>query len=231
MSVEFDGGDRPARSLTPAAPSSPNGTATLQADAPVDPFSEPKRAAFLNALVDAIEGEVDATTGTRARYSTDAGLYRIPPLALVFPASVEDVLTTLDLARKYEIPVTSRGGGTSCAGNAIGPGIVLDFTRHLNKVVSIDPHSRTAVVEPGCIEASLQEAAAPFGLRFGPDPSSQNRASIGGMVGNNACGPHATAWGRTADNIVALDCVDGLGRRFTAKLEHDASLYEVPGLA
>lgn len=231
MSVEFDGGDLRARSLTPADPSPLNGMASLQADAPADPFSEPKIAAFLNALVEAIEGEVDATTGTRARFSTDAGLYRIPPLALVFPASVDDVLTTLDLAREYEIPVTSRGGGTSCAGNAIGPGIVLDFTRHLNKVVSIDPHSRTAVVEPGCIEASLQEAAAPFGLRFGPDPSSQNRASIGGMVGNNACGPHATAWGRTADNIVALDCVDGLGRRFTARLEHDPSLPEVPGLA
>ena len=101
MSVEFDGGDLRARSLTPTDPSPLNGTASLQADAPADPFSEPKIAAFLNALVEAIEGEVDATTGTRARFSTDAGLYRIPPLALVFPASVDDVLATLSLAREY----------------------------------------------------------------------------------------------------------------------------------
>lgn len=231
MSVEFDRSGPSARSLTPADPSPVNGTGTVQADAPRDPFADPARAAFLNALVDSLEGEVDATTGTRARFSTDAGLYRIPPLAVVFPKTVEDVLAVLDLAREHGIPVTNRGGGTSCSGNAIGPGIVLDYTRHLNRVVSIDPEARTAVVEPGCIEATLQAAAAPFGLRFGPDPSSQNRASIGGMVGNNACGPHATAWGRTADNIVALDCVDGLGRRFTARREHEPSIPEVPGLA
>ena len=180
----------------------------------------------LRALID-----VDSSTGTRARYSSDAGLTRIPPLAVAFPRTPEQALAAFDLARAHGVPLTARGGGTSCASNAIGPGLVLDFSRHMNRVVSIDPETRTATVEPGCVGSTLQAAAAKYGLRFGPDPSSQNRATIAGMVANNACGPHATAWGRTSDNIVSLDCVDGQGRRFTATTSHDATLSDVPGLA
>ena len=180
----------------------------------------------LRALID-----VDASSGTRARYSSDAGLTRIPPLAVAFPRTPEQALAAFDLARAHGVPLTARGGGTSCASNAIGPGLVLDFSRHMNRVISIDPKARTATVEPGCVGSTLQAAAAKHGLRFGPDPSSQNRATIAGMVANNACGPHATAWGRTSDNIVALDCVDGQGRRFTATTGHDTALSDVPGLA
>ena len=180
----------------------------------------------LRALID-----VDASVGTRARYSSDAGLTRIVPLAVAFPRTPEQALAAFDLARAHGVPLTARGGGTSCASNAIGPGLVLDFSRHMNHVISIDPEARTATVEPGCVGSTLQAAAAKHGLRFGPDPSSQNRATIAGMVANNACGPHATAWGRTSDNIVALDCVDGRGRRFTATTSHDSALRDVPGLA
>ena len=180
----------------------------------------------LRALID-----VDSSTGTRARYSSDAGLTRIPPLAVAFPRTPEQALAAFDLARAHGVPLTARGGGTSCASNAIGPGLVLDFSRHMNRVISIDPEARTATVEPGCVGSTLQAAAAKYGLRFGPDPSSQNRATIAGMVANNACGPHATAWGRTSDNIVSLDCVDGRGRRFTATTGHDSALRDVPGLA
>lgn len=180
----------------------------------------------LRALID-----VDASSGTRARYSSDAGLTRIPPLAVAFPRTPEQAIAAFDLARAHGVPLTARGGGTSCASNAIGPGLVLDFSRHMNRVISIDPEARTATVEPGCVGSTLQAASAKHGLRFGPDPSSQNRATIAGMVANNACGPHATAWGRTSDNIVALDCVDGQGRRFTATTSHDAALSDVPGLA
>ena len=175
--------------------------------------------------------DVDASSGTRARYSSDAGLTRIPPLAVAFPRTPEQAIAAFDLARAHGVPLTARGGGTSCASNAIGPGLVLDFSRHMNRVISIDPEARTATVEPGCVGSTLQAAAAKHGLRFGPDPSSQNRATIAGMVANNACGPHATAWGRTSDNIVSLDCVDGQGRRFTATTSHDAALSDVPGLA
>lgn len=189
---------------------------------------------------------IDLSTTTRAPYSTDAGNYRIVPEAVCFPRSVDDVLAILAACRRHNVPITSRGGGTSCAGNAVGPGVVIDFSRHMNKVLSIDPEARTATVEPGCIQSDLQKAAAPHGLRFGPDPSSMNRCSIGGMVGNNACGPHATAWGRTSDNVISIDCIDGLGRRFTAHLNHAApastlaptpgqgeagTLAEIPGLA
>ena len=180
----------------------------------------------LRALID-----VDASVGTRARYSSDAGLTRIPPLAVAFPRTPEQAIAAFELARAHSIPLTARGGGTSCASNAIGPGLVLDFSRHMNRVLSIDPEARTATVEPGCVGSTLQAAAAKHGLRFGPDPSSQNRATIAGMVANNACGPHATAWGRTSDNIVALDCVDGRGRRFTATTGRDSALRDVPGLA
>ena len=180
----------------------------------------------LRALID-----VDASSGTRARYSSDAGLTRIPPLAVAFPRTPEQAIAAFNLARAHGVPLTARGGGTSCASNAIGPGLVLDFSRHMNRVISIDPEARTATVEPGCVGSTLQAAAAEYGLRFGPDPSSQNRATIAGMVANNACGPHATAWGRTSDNIVSLDCVDGQGRRFTATIGHDAALSDVPGLA
>ena len=180
----------------------------------------------LRALID-----VDASVGTRARYSSDAGLTRIPPLAVAFPRTPEQAIAAFELARAHSIPLTARGGGTSCASNAIGPGLVLDFSRHMNRVLSINPEARTATVEPGCVGSTLQAAAAKHGLRFGPDPSSQNRATIAGMVANNACGPHATAWGRTSDNIVALDCVDGRGRRFTATTSHDSTLRDVPGLA
>ena len=180
----------------------------------------------LRALID-----VDASSGTRARYSSDAGLTRIPPLAVAFPRTPEQAIAAFDLARAHGVPLTARGGGTSCASNAIGPGLVLDFSRHMNRVIYIDPEARTATVEPGCVGSTLQATAAKHGLRFGPDPSSQNRATIAGMVANNACGPHATAWGRTSDNIVSLDCVDGQGRRFTATTSHDATLSDVPGLA
>ena len=175
--------------------------------------------------------DVDSSVGTRARYSSDAGLTRIPPLAVAFPRTPEQAVAAFHLARAHGVPLTARGGGTSCASNAIGPGLVLDFSRHMNRVISIDPEARTATVEPGCVGSTLQAAAAEYGLRFGPDPSSQNRATIAGMVANNACGPHATAWGRTSDNIVSLECIDGRGRRFTATTSHDSALHDVPGLA
>src|SRR5690349_16397745 len=163
-----------------------------------------------------VRGSVDDGVRRRAEYATDASNYRVVPQVVVEPLDLDDVLATLEVSRTTGTPVTSRGGGTSIAGNAIGTGIVIDFSRHLNRILELDPGSRTARVEPGVILASLQTAAAPHGLRFGPDPSTQARATLGGMIGNNACGPHAVAYGRTADNVRALTMIDGRGRRFTA---------------
>ena len=187
----------------------------------------PPAAALVGALRDAMRGEVDDATRRRAEFSSDASNYRVVPLVVAFPRDVDDVLAALAVAREQGVPTTMRGGGTSVAGNAIGTGLVLDTSRHMNRVLSVDPDARTARVEPGAVLAALQRAAAPHGLRFGPDPSTLTRATLGGMIGNNACGPHAVAFGRTADNVVSLDVVDGTGRRFTAADHLDA----VPGLA
>ena len=176
----------------------------------------------------AVSGEVDASSRRRAEYSTDASNYRVVPEVVVFPRSTDDVLATLEVARAHGSPLTSRGGGTSVAGNAVGPGVVIDFSRHLNEVLEIDPEARTARVQPGTVMSTLQAAAKQHGLRFGPDPSTQNRCTIAGMIGNNACGPHAVAYGRTVDNTRALDVVDGTGRRILAGR---GDLSAIPGLA
>ncbi len=145
--------------------------------------------------------EVHDDDGTKAMYSSDASLYRIPPLAVVRPRDAADVATTLEVARGLGVPLTARGAGTSIAGNAIGRGVVLDFSRHMNRVLAVDPDARTAVVEPGTVHAVLQKAVLPHGLRFGPDPSTHPRCTIGGMIGNNACGNRALGYGRTSDNV------------------------------
>lgn len=170
----------------------------------------------LAELAASISGEVESSTRVRAEYTSDASNYRVVPAGVVFPCDAEDVRKILAVCRRHHMPVVARGGGTSVAGNSISNGIVLDFSRHMHRILHIDPQARTATVEPGVVMSDLQAAAAPYGLRFGPDPSTQNRATFGGMVGNNACGPHAVAWGRTADNVLELRCIDGTGREFTA---------------
>ncbi|WP_104190660.1 FAD-binding and (Fe-S)-binding domain-containing protein [Cryobacterium sp. Y82] len=153
----------------------------------------------------------DATT--RAAYSSDASLYRVVPSLVVFPHDADEVLATLAVCRSRGIALTSRGAGTSVAGNAIGTGVILDFSRHMNRVLSLDVEGKTAVVQPGTVHATLQKAAMANGLRFGPDPSTHTRCTIGGMIGNNACGSRTLAYGRTADNVTHLDVVTGGGQR------------------
>jgi FAD/FMN-containing dehydrogenase/Fe-S oxidoreductase len=155
--------------------------------------------------------DVDDSTLTRALYSSDASLYRVIPQVVARPRHRDELLAILEVARQTGAPVTMRGAGTSIAGNAVGTGIVVDTLKHLNQVVSIDPEARTAVVQPGVVHADLQRAAAPYGLRFGPDPSTHTRCTIGGMIGNNACGSRALGYGRTVDNVVALDVAHGPG--------------------
>ena len=155
--------------------------------------------------------DVDDSPLTRALYSSDASLYRVVPQVVARPRHPDELLAVLDVARELGVPLTMRGAGTSIAGNAVGPGIVVDTVRHLRRVVSIDPEARTAVVQPGVVHAALQRAAAPHGLRFGPDPSTHPRCTIGGMIGNNACGSRALGYGRTVDNVEALQVAFGTG--------------------
>lgn len=162
-----------------------------------------------------VDGEVDDSTRRRAEYSTDASNYRVPPAVVVFPRDADDLEATLAAAREVNQSVTMRGGGTSVAGNSIGPGVVIDTSRHMNRILDVDPQARTARVQPGVVLSELQKLAAPHGLRFGPDPSTTNRATLGGMIGNNACGPHAVAHGKTAQNVHGLEVVTGDGRRLS----------------
>jgi len=222
----------PAQTRTPQPPERTSDVreARRAAERAAERAADEARNAVAAALRTVVTGEVDASARRRAEYSTDASNYRVVPEVVVYPRTTDDVVRALEVLRELEVPVTARGAGTSVAGNAVGPGVVLDFSQHLNQVVEIDAEARTAVVQPGTIMTTLQKAAAPLGLRFGPDPSTQNRATLGGMIGNNACGPHAVAYGRTADNVIALDVVDGRGRRFTAG-SGDPTFAAVPGLA
>ena len=167
-----------------------------------------------------VRGDVEADARRRAEYSTDASLYRIVPRVVVCPRDDKDVEETLKIAREYDVPFTSRGAGTSVAGNSIGPGIVLDFSRYMNKILEIDPEKRIARVQPGLVMAKLQKEAGKYGLRFGPDPSTQTRATFGGMIGNNACGPHAVAYGRTVDNVEEVTAFLADGRRIIAQTDN-----------
>jgi FAD/FMN-containing dehydrogenase/Fe-S oxidoreductase len=161
--------------------------------------------------------EVDDSPRRRAEYSSDASNYRVVPDVVAFPRHADEAAAALDVARQAGVPLTSRGGGTSIAGNSVGSGVVLDFSRHMNRVLAVDPEARTAVVEPGAILDHITAAAAGHGLRFGPDPSTHSRATIGGSIGNNSCGARALRYGRTADNVVSLDMLTAAGERLAAR--------------
>jgi len=166
-------------------------------------------------------GEVEFDTSSRALVTMDASNYRRVPVGVVAPRDADDVAATLAVCREHGVPVLARGSGTSIAGQATGVGVVLDFTRHMNRIESIDREAGTAVVQPGVILDRLRDAAAraaPAGsgagaLTFGPDPSTHSRCTLGGMIGNNSCGSHSVAWGTTADNVHELDVLTYGGER------------------
>jgi FAD/FMN-containing dehydrogenase/Fe-S oxidoreductase len=164
-------------------------------------------------LTTVVAGEVRFDPAHRAMWSADASNYRKVPIGVVAPRDAADVEAVLAVCREHQVPVLPRGAGTSIAGQAVNTAVVLDFTKHMNRILSLDPDARTARVEPGVICDQLRDAAAPHGLTFGPDPSTHNRCTIGGMVGNNACGSHSVAWGKTVDNTVALETLTYRGER------------------
>ncbi|WP_327290657.1 FAD-binding and (Fe-S)-binding domain-containing protein [Streptomyces sp. NBC_01198] len=175
------------------------------------------------ALREAVRGAVEWGAGARSVMTMDASNYRKVPVGVVAPVDAEDVAAALGVCREYGVPVTARGGGTSIAGQAVGTGVVMDFTRHMNRLLEIDPQARTARVQPGLVLDALRRAAAPHGLTFGPDPSTHSRCTLGGMIGNNACGSHSVAWGTTADNVRALDVLTYRGEIVRPGAPGDAS--------
>lgn len=172
-----------------------------------------------------LEGEVRFDAHTRFLFSTDASLYSIEPIGVVFPRHADDVVATVTTAARYGVPVLPRGGGTSLAGQTVGQAVVMDFSRHMHGLVGIDAESRTARVQPGLVQDELNQAAGRHGLLFAPDTSTSNRATLGGMVGNNSCGSRSARYGMTVDHVNALDVVlaDGTRARLGAVTEAECA--------
>jgi FAD/FMN-containing dehydrogenase/Fe-S oxidoreductase len=175
-------------------------------------------AAFTARLRRTITGEVRDDRESRALYSSDASNYRVLPAVVAAPRSVDELAATVALAAEAGVPLTMRGAGTSIAGNAIGTGLVVDARRHLGGILELDPAAMTTTVLPGTVLDALNLAAAAHGLRVGPDPSTHDRATVAGMVGNDACGSHSVRWGTTAESVLGLEVVtvDGARRRIGA---------------
>ncbi|SFR42014.1 FAD/FMN-containing dehydrogenase [Marinobacter daqiaonensis] len=166
-------------------------------------------------LRDRLQGEVYFDPGNRALYATDASNYRQVPVGVVIPRSADDIETAVAIAREFDAPILMRGAGTSLAGQTCNAAIVLDTSRYLNRVTSLDPEKRLASVEPGVVCDTLRNAAEKHGLTFGPDPSTHTHCTLGGMIGNNSCGAHSVTSGKTVDNIESLEVLTYDGLRLT----------------
>lgn len=166
-------------------------------------------------LRDRIEGEVRFDDGSRALYAADASNYRQVPIGVVLPKTVDDVVAVVELCRTYGAPLLSRGGGTSLCGQCCNVAVVLDFSKYLNRVLEIDAENATARVQPGVVLDDLRNRANEVGLTFAPDPATHNHNTLGGMVGNNSCGPHSVMGGETVHNVIELDVLTCDGLRMT----------------
>jgi len=144
---------------------------------------------------------------SRHLFSRDASMYAIEPLGVVFPRDGDEAAAVVSTAAEFGVPVLARGAGTSLAGQAVGRAVVMDFSRHMNRILAIDGEARRARVQPGVVQEQLNLAAARHELMFGPDTSTSNRATLGGMIGNNSAGSHSVRYGMTVDHVLSLDVV------------------------
>lgn len=182
-------------------------------------FLELKRQALARHLRKETSGEVHADGVTRRLYSTDASIYQIEPVTVFLPRTAEDLRVAVQICRDHHIAIIPRGGGTSLSGQSIGAGLVIDASKHLRKVLDIDPAHHTARVQPGVVLEHLNQQAAQHGLMFGPDVSTASRATLGGMIGNNSAGSHSIVHGLTVDHVQSLNVVFSDGVRVTLQRE------------
>ena len=185
--------------------------------------------AFWERLAQEIEGEAASDLFTRGRYATDASMYQCFPAGVVCPKSANDVAIIIEMAREEGVPVTARGGGSSTAGQALGEGIVVDFSKHLTNIVEIDAESRRCVVEPGCSSAALNAALEAHGLACPVEIASAGQATIGGMLGNNSSGLRAMRYGSMRDNVISADALLADGQRVLFRAVGDAETQSFPG--
>ena len=165
------------------------------------------------ALRAALGGEVRFDSYTRHLYSTDASLYAIEPLGVAWPRDADDVVAAVHVAADHGVPILPRGAGTSLAGQTVGRAVVLDMSRYMHRLLELDAESMTARVQPGVVQDDLNQAAARHRLMFAPDTSTSNRATLGGMIGNNSCGARSARYGMTIDHVASLDVVLSDGSR------------------
>ncbi|HVS72960.1 MAG TPA: FAD-linked oxidase C-terminal domain-containing protein [Phycisphaerae bacterium] len=162
-----------------------------------------------------ISGEVRFDPGSRALYATDHSIYRQVPIGVVIPRTIDDVLATVDACHRFGAPLLSRGAGSSLSGQTCNVAVVIDFSKHVNRILNFDPDAATAEVQPGVICDQLRHTTEPRHLILPPDPATHQYCTLGGMVGNNSCGAHSVMGGRTSDNVEELDILtyDGLRMR------------------
>jgi len=169
-----------------------------------------------HSLKQEIQGDVRFDALSRALYATDAGVYQIMPVGVVIPRGQNDVIAVVNLCARYGVPITPRGAGTAVGGQAIGRGVVLDFSKYMKRILEINQEEKWAWVEPGAVLDELNAVLAQYGLQFAPDVATSNRATLGGMIGNNSAGVHSLLYGKTDDHVLELDVVlgDGTVARF-----------------
>ena len=182
---------------------------------------------FQQALLSAIDGEADFSAAGVALYTSDASNYRQVPLCVVYPKTTDDIVSTTALCKAHGLSVLMRGAGTSQNGQTVNEAVILDCSRHLHRVLDIDVDKREALIEPGIICDSLKAQAQRHGLTFGPDPATHSRCTLGGMIGNNSCGPHSMLAGKTVENVVELEVLTPSGERFWAGATTEAELESI----
>ena len=182
-----------------------------------------EREELAHELAQRVSGEVRFDPFSRVLYSTDASIYQMEPIGVVIPRSVEDVLAVVEVARDNGVPVLPRAGGTSLAGQTVNHAIVIDFSKHLNQVLEVNREEQWARVQPGIVLEQLNKHLAPFNLQYAPDPTTANRACVGGGIGNNTCGAHSVIYGKTLDHVkeVAVVLSDGSPAHFRPLESHE----------
>ncbi|MDA4110367.1 FAD-binding and (Fe-S)-binding domain-containing protein [Mycolicibacterium holsaticum] len=180
-----------------------------------------------NDLAKRVCGEVRFDPGSRAAYSTDASNYRQIPIGVVVPATPEGAEEAVAVCREYDVPVLSRGGGTSLAGQCCNAAVVLDWSKYCTRIVSVDTEAATAIVEPGIKLDQMNGQLKPHGLMVGPKPSTHVSCTIGGMIGNNSCGSTAQAYGKMVDSIRRLEILTYDGLRLWVGAADDAELGRI----
>jgi len=190
-------------------------------------FSDAESQRLADRLRQSVRGEVRFDSGTRALYSADASNYRQVPVGVVVPQTAEDIVQTVRVCREFGAPILPRGGGTSMCGQAVNYAVVIDTSQYLDRILAIDPERRTALIESGVVCDTLRDAAEEHGLTFAPDPGTHSRCTLGGMIGNNSCGPHSLMSGKTEENIARLEVLTYDGARFWVGPTSEQELDEI----